>query len=777
LFAFSCKQVKGGETPLPAPSNEITITVKGDTACTISKLNEIKIKKSLNITWKEIRLLASSIITLPKDKEIKEWRLTDAKGALLKDVDKFEKDTVIWAVSQKRTGEEDITITVRGDENCKIGKLKTIKIQKNLKLKWQDIKKSAEVIITLAKDKEIKEWRVSTADGNLLKEETIFEEDTTIFAVSKGVDATYTVEHWQESIEDDNFTKVEDATETLTGESGKNTEATSKEYADYTAQEIIQQTITADDKTVIKIKYKRNTVSLIINLKGGTTKTKLEDGKGEHAGKKLLIGKIGATVKMENPTKENFGFYKWVPALPNIFTKDNDKKEYIADWRATLRINIVEGDDRLEIKKTQIVLPYDGPKKWKDIKIKEEITDNVKLKGDWLGGDYEIYDWRAENKEGKEITDETDVEDVMTVYPRSNYAKFKWGSSWGSEKNHIKGYNGEKPRGEIIIPTKTTVVESSAFKDCIELTAVDFAGCSALTEISSSVFSGCEALKEVNLTGCSELTSIGLSGSGIKSIDLSPCTKLTSIYFWGCKNLESVNLTGCGELTSISLSNSGIKSVDLTPCPKVTSIDFSNCKNLESVNLTGCSELTSISLSNSGIKSIDLTPCTKLTYIDFRGCKNLESVNITGCSELKELKVYDNGVFKDCKALEKVNLTGCSALTQIGYDAFSGCKALKEVNLTGCSALTEIGYKAFEGCEALKEVNLTGCSVLTKIDYDAFKGCIEAVVKLPVSITEIEVWAFGRDESDYCKEVHVPNETIKGLVKRAYYPEDRIKMY
>ena len=337
MFAFSCKQSKGGgeqkPTPTQTPSNEITITVKGDTACTISKLNEIKIKKSLNLTWKEIRILASSIITLPKNKEIKEWRITDANGEVLKDADKFEKDTTIWALSQEKTGniEKDITITVKGDENCNIGKLKTIKIQKNLKLKWQDIKKSAQAIITLAKDKEIKEWRFEAADGDLLKEETIFEEDTTIFAISKGVDATYTVEHWQENIEDDNFTKVEDATETLTGESGKNTEATSKEYADYTAQEIIQQTITADGKTVVQIKYKRNTVSLIIDLKGGTTKTKLEDGKGNLAGKKILVGKLGATVKMENPTKENFGFYKWEPALPNIFMKGDDKKEYVAD--------------------------------------------------------------------------------------------------------------------------------------------------------------------------------------------------------------------------------------------------------------------------------------------------------------------------------------------------------------------------------------------------------------------------------------------------------------
>ena len=160
----------------------------------------------------------------------------------------------------------------------------------------------------------------------------------------------------------------------------------------------------------------------------------------------------------------------------------------------------------------------------------------------------------------------------------------------------------------------------------------------------------------------------------------------------------------------------------------MTSIGFSYCKNLESVNLTGCGELTSINLAGSGIKSVDLSPCPKVTSIYFCDCKNLESVN-----------------------------------------------------LTGYSALTEIGSNAFKDCVALKEVNLTGCSALTKIGYYAFSGCVEAVVKLPASIGKIERQAFGYNDTTYCKEVHVPNETIKGLVKDsgypAGYPEDRIKMY
>ena len=50
------------------------------------------------------------------------------------------------------------------------------------------------------------------------------------------------------------------------------------------------------------------------------------------------------------------------------------------------------------------------------------------------------------------------------------------------------------------------------------------------------------------------------------------------------------------------------------------------------------------------------------------------------------------------------------------------------------------------------------------------------MVKLPTSITIIAKKAFGKTEDSYCKEVHVPNETIKKLVKDSGYPEDRIKV-
>jgi len=100
VFAFSCKQANNGGVQKPTISDEITITVSGDEGVTVNKLNIIKVKKSLNLTWKDIKKSAEATITTKENKEIKEWRLKDAKGAVLKDADTFEKDVTVFAVSK-----------------------------------------------------------------------------------------------------------------------------------------------------------------------------------------------------------------------------------------------------------------------------------------------------------------------------------------------------------------------------------------------------------------------------------------------------------------------------------------------------------------------------------------------------------------------------------------------------------------------------------------------------------------------------------------------------
>ncbi len=612
---------------------------------------------------------------------------------------------VIFAISCKQTNlsDEVISITIKGDSNCIINKLNIVKIQKGFA--WKDIKKIAEATITVKENKEIKEWRLNDAKGEVIKDSKIFEKNETVWSVSKVINTTYLVEHWQENIIDENYTKLE--TETERGEAGRDSEAVAKEYKGFTAQAITQEKVKADGSTVIKVLYKRNIISLILDLQGGKTTTELKN----EDGKNVLEGKFGASVNVENPTKENFAFGGFTPELPKTFLLDEDKKEYVAQWGKVVRINIIEGDERLEVKESQVSFLLEKAKTFGDVRA--SLEEKISLKPIWTSGDYGIYDFRRENYEGEEIKDDSPVEDGMKVYPRSNYIKFNWG---GKHKNVIYGCNGEKPRGKIIIPTKTIRLNyvpfvydpfagdnKRGFLYCTELVSVDFTGCKNLETISTDAFMSCTKLESLNFTDCSKLKRFQFGDRDcrrFKSLNLKGCTELTDLQLYGGYGFGTINLTGCNNLISISITGASIRSIDLSSCPKLSSVDFRLCGFIDSVNLTGCTELTNIDIcSGSSITSIDLSPYKKLKKVHF--CEN----------------------------------------------------------------------------SSLKNVDLSGCTALEKIDKRCIVNCKNAEVKLGKNIKGIREDAFGESYDYICKKVLVPNETIKQLVKDSGYPEDRIEIY
>ena len=69
-------------------------------------------------------------------------------------------------------------------------------------------------------------------------------------------DTQYTVIHWQEDANDEEFSFKE--AETKTGSTGAQTSAAAKSYTGFTAQTITQQTIAGDGSTVVNVYYKRN---------------------------------------------------------------------------------------------------------------------------------------------------------------------------------------------------------------------------------------------------------------------------------------------------------------------------------------------------------------------------------------------------------------------------------------------------------------------------------------------------------------------------------------
>ena len=107
------------------------------------------------MTWKDIKKSAEAAITTAQDKEIKEWRLTNADGAILKDADKFEKDSVVFAIHK-----ENINLTIQTDEGYTFkDTTKPCKIKVEKGSTWAIVKEKAELKVELKADYTAIGWK------------------------------------------------------------------------------------------------------------------------------------------------------------------------------------------------------------------------------------------------------------------------------------------------------------------------------------------------------------------------------------------------------------------------------------------------------------------------------------------------------------------------------------------------------------------------------------------------------------------------------------------
>ena len=153
-------------------------------------------------------------------------------------------------------------------------------------------------------------------------------------------DTRYTVKHLQEGL-DGKYIEVEADVQTLTGTTGKNTEATAKNYTGFiTPATVDQKPIAADGSTVIEIKYARKEITFTFNLAGGNI-----NGKTDSV---TVTGKYEeAVTKPANPTKTGYTFSGWNPELPNKFPAED--ATYTAQWARegdyTITYNLNDGTD------------------------------------------------------------------------------------------------------------------------------------------------------------------------------------------------------------------------------------------------------------------------------------------------------------------------------------------------------------------------------------------------------------------------------------------------
>ena len=88
------------------------------------------------------------------------------------------------------------------------------------------------------------------------KVESVFASATVTAHWTASNNTKYTVIHWQENADDDEYTL--DDTETKNGTTGSETDAAAKSYTGFTADPITQKTIVGNGSTIVNVYYKRN---------------------------------------------------------------------------------------------------------------------------------------------------------------------------------------------------------------------------------------------------------------------------------------------------------------------------------------------------------------------------------------------------------------------------------------------------------------------------------------------------------------------------------------
>ena len=217
------------------------------------------------------------------------------------------------------------------------------------------------------------------------------------------------------------------------------------------------------------------------------------------------------------------------------------------------------------------------------------------------------------------------------------------GILFNKDKSCLIRYPGGK-KDAYIIPDSVTSIESSAFKECGNLTSITIPD--SVSTIGESAFYGCKGL-----------TSITIPDS---------VTTIRHSAFWGCDSLTSIAIPdsvstieyeaffGCSSLTNITIpdSVSTIGHGAFLGCSSLTNITIpDNVTSIAAYAFESCEALTSIAIPDS------VTTIESMAFVNCTSLKNLTiPSSVTDIGEYAvgyKYKVYQDETEQDETELEK----------------------------------------------------------------------------------------------------------------------------
>ncbi len=312
-----------------------------------------------------------------------------------------------------------------------------------------------------------------------------------------------------------------------------------------------------------------------------------------------------------------------------------------------------------------------------------------------------------------------------------------------------------------------TIINSVAFKDCTNLTAVKIPD--SIKRIDSSAFYNCTALTEINIPdgipsiedelfyNCSGLTAITLPDS---------ITYIGGSAFSGCSNLKSINIPKNTEIIYGGAFYNCTSLTDIVIPDSVTGIGPET--------FWGCTSLKNLTLGKG---------LTSIGYLSFYNCNNLENLYVTDITAYLNCE-YHPSLAAPMDYAENLYINGREptelllpeGVNQIPAYAFKGCTSLTSIYIP--KSVTNIDLSAFYGCDNLTDITVNSENgYYSSIDGDLFdkdketlilyaRGKQDKTYKIPDGVTTV-----GQDSLKECNNLEriiIPN-SVTDIKERAFY--------
>ena len=158
----------------------VILTIQGDPNIVVPNPNTHRVL--YDSKWENNKADVENLLHYQGGYKLKGWKLNNAGGRNLRDSQKFREDTVIYALSKPNK----VKITVTGDSHVQIKPAPNNEFTADDGEKWETIKATAISKITGYTPRyRLSYWKIGGAAGDSIDDDTTFEKNTIVYAVSE----------------------------------------------------------------------------------------------------------------------------------------------------------------------------------------------------------------------------------------------------------------------------------------------------------------------------------------------------------------------------------------------------------------------------------------------------------------------------------------------------------------------------------------------------------------------------------------------------------------